>query len=81
MKLILVAGTRPNSVKVAPIIRAVDKHNTTPSSKLIEPVLVRTGQHYDYEMSQLDVVGDGSNRSEYEELAEIYRDVLTVKET
>ena len=53
MKLILVAATRPNFMKVAPIIRAIDKHNGTSGGELIEPILVHTGQHYDYEMSQV----------------------------
>ena len=53
MKFILVAGARPNFMKVAPIIRAIDKHNCTSTSKFIEPILVHTGQHYDYEMSQI----------------------------
>jgi len=52
MKLILVAGTRPNFIKVAPIIRVIDKHNSS-STELIEHILVHTGQHYDYEMSQV----------------------------
>lgn len=53
MKLILVAGARPNFMKVAPITRAIDRHSSTSRSKLIEPILVHTGQHYDYEMSQV----------------------------
>ena len=53
MKFILVVGARPNFMKVAPIIRAIDKHNYTSTSKFIEPILVHTGQHYDYEMSQI----------------------------
>ncbi len=53
MKLILVAGARPNFMKIAPISRAIAKHNGTSSGELIEPILVHTGQHYDYEMSQV----------------------------
>lgn len=40
-------------MKVAPIIRAIDKHNGASSGALIEHILVHTGQHYDYEMSQV----------------------------
>jgi len=40
-------------MKVAPIIRAINKHNASPRSTHIEPLLVHTGQHYDYEMSQI----------------------------
>ena len=46
-KLILVAGARPNFMKIAPLMHALENHST------IEPVLVHTGQHYDENMSQL----------------------------
>jgi len=41
-------------MKVAPLLRAIDKHNrhANPQS-LITSILVHTGQHYDYEMSQI----------------------------
>src|SRR3989344_840661 len=45
MKIAFVVGTRPNFVKVAPLISACKKIG-------IEYVLIHTGQHYDYEMSQ-----------------------------
>ncbi len=44
-KIILVAGARPNFMKIAPLMHAL-KGNT-----LIKPVLVHTGQHYDVKMS------------------------------
>jgi UDP-N-acetylglucosamine 2-epimerase (non-hydrolysing) len=53
MKIVLVVGARPNFMKIAPIIRAVNKHNASLHSTHIEPLLVHTGQHYDYEMSQI----------------------------
>ena len=53
MKIILVCGARPNFMKVAPIIRAINKHNASSKGNPIEPILVHTGQHYDYEMSQV----------------------------
>ncbi len=53
MKVILVAGARPNFMKIAPIMRAIDKYNTHSTDRLIEPILVHTGQHYDYEMSKV----------------------------
>ena len=40
-------------MKVAPLLRAIDKHNASVEGKTIEPFLVHTGQHYDYEMSQI----------------------------
>ena len=52
MKAILVCGARPNFMKIAPLLRAIDKHNAASQGNTIEPTLVHTGQHYDYEMSQ-----------------------------
>ena len=42
MKLFIVAGTRPNFIKVAPIIKAFRDS--------IDYTLIHTGQHYDYQM-------------------------------
>lgn len=44
-KLILVAGARPNFMKIAPLMHALDGNTK------IKPVLVHTGQHYDVKMS------------------------------
>jgi UDP-N-acetylglucosamine 2-epimerase (non-hydrolysing) len=53
MRLISVVGTRPNFMKIAPFIRAIEKHNHNQSSTAISNLLVHTGQHYDYEMSRV----------------------------
>ncbi len=59
MKIILVAGARPNFMKIAPIIRAIKSFNQTNQRNqinqrnLIDYKLVHTGQHYDYEMSKV----------------------------
>ena len=53
MKIVLVCGARPNFMKIAPLLRAIDKHNTSSKGNPIEPILVHTGQHYDYKMSQV----------------------------
>lgn len=45
MKLILVAGARPNFMKIAPLMHALKNHPT------IQALLVHTGQHYDVKMS------------------------------
>lgn len=44
-KLILVAGARPNFMKIAPLMHALKNHAS------IQPILVHTGQHYDVQMS------------------------------
>ena len=46
LKTIVVAGARPNFMKVAPIIRAM-RHRADEFT----PILVHTGQHYDAQMS------------------------------
>ena len=51
MKIISVVGTRPNFMKIAPFIRAIENHNRGATEK-VEHILVHTGQHYDHRMSQ-----------------------------
>lgn len=46
MKIINVVGARPNFMKVAPIVKEMNKAG-------IEQMLLHTGQHYDYKMSKL----------------------------
>lgn len=55
LKLLIVAGARPNFMKVAPLIRAAGEHNAalTDSGTRIECCLVHTGQHYDEKMSHV----------------------------
>lgn len=53
MKIAGIVGARPNFMKIAPIIRAICEHNRNNESPNIEQILVHTGQHYDYEMSQV----------------------------
>lgn len=49
MKITIIAGARPNFIKIAPIIDAVVKSVT--AGKKISYRLVHTGQHYDKNMS------------------------------
>ncbi len=49
MRLTLIAGARPNFMKIAPIIHAIEKSDISAS---IQYRLVHTGQHYDANMSQ-----------------------------
>lgn len=48
-KITIIAGARPNFIKIAPIIEAIEKHNASQSN--IQYRLVHTGQHYDKNMS------------------------------
>jgi UDP-N-acetylglucosamine 2-epimerase (non-hydrolysing) len=47
-RIALVAGARPNFMKIAPIMRALE-----PYAGVLEGLLVHTGQHYDPEMSDV----------------------------
>jgi UDP-N-acetylglucosamine 2-epimerase (non-hydrolysing) len=60
MRILSVVGARPNFMKAAPIIRAVDRHNTNiaidagqsgSAYEAIDHILVHTGQHHDEFMS------------------------------
>ncbi len=51
MKIISVVGARPNFMKIAPFIRAIEKYNLS-LKKSIQHILVHTGQHYDVRMSE-----------------------------
>jgi UDP-N-acetylglucosamine 2-epimerase (non-hydrolysing) len=50
-KLDIIAGARPNFMKIGPIIHAIHKFNET-AQKPIEYRLIHTGQHYDKKMSE-----------------------------
>ena len=47
IKIIIIGGARPNFIKIAPFLKEIKKH------KRIEPILIHTGQHYDFGMSGL----------------------------
>jgi UDP-N-acetylglucosamine 2-epimerase (non-hydrolysing) len=51
MKIISVVGARPNFMKIAPLIKAIERHNSA-TERQITHKLVHTGQHYDHQMSQ-----------------------------
>ncbi len=50
MKITLIAGARPNFMKIAPIIHAIKMAQTNGAN--LEYRLVHTGQHYDKQMSE-----------------------------
>ena len=47
MKILHVVGARPNFMKIAPIINALEKKDG------VRQILVHTGQHYDINMSDI----------------------------
>jgi UDP-N-acetylglucosamine 2-epimerase (non-hydrolysing) len=48
IKIFLIAGARPNFMKLAPLYFELKKH-----AEIFEPLIVHTGQHYDYTMSKV----------------------------
>lgn len=52
MKIMSIAGARPNFMKLAAIARAIDEYNAAKPSTPILHIIVHTGQHYDEKMSQ-----------------------------
>ena len=62
MKIISVVGARPNFMKIAPFIKAIEKYNrnlamlNSPAQfsplGVLEGALIHTGQHYDVRMSE-----------------------------
>ncbi len=55
MKIISVVGARPNFMKIAPFIKAINNHNSKFEAQTTEHIahlLVHTGQHYDDRMSK-----------------------------
>jgi UDP-N-acetylglucosamine 2-epimerase (non-hydrolysing) len=47
LRIMCIVGARPNMMKIAPLLAELRRQEE------IEPVLVHTGQHYDYSMSQV----------------------------
>lgn len=47
IRIVLVAGARPNFMKIAPLLRQLKK------IRRFETLLVHTGQHYDFHMSEI----------------------------
>jgi UDP-N-acetylglucosamine 2-epimerase (non-hydrolysing) len=86
-KIILVAGARPNFMKIAPLMHALKNHPT------LEALLVHTGQHYDEKMShsffdQLNIpkphinleVGSGSHATQTARIMEKFESVCFSEE-
>jgi len=54
-KLLIIAGARPNFMKVAPLMKAAEFHNSRVGNDIprFNCCLVHTGQHYDERMSEV----------------------------
>ena len=50
-KIDIIAGARPNFMKIGPIIHAIHRHNQS-TTENIDYRLIHTGQHYDKKMSE-----------------------------
>ncbi|CAD5299226.1 MULTISPECIES: non-hydrolyzing UDP-N-acetylglucosamine 2-epimerase [unclassified Imperialibacter] len=88
MRLVLVAGARPNFMKIAPLIKAIKKFQA--ERKELSFQLVHTGQHYDYAMSksffdQLEIpepdanlnVGSGTQAAQTGKIMMAFEEYLT----
>ena len=53
LKIVDVVGARPQFIKLATVVKAIQEHNRKNPERPIQEVLIHTGQHYDYEMSQV----------------------------
>lgn len=53
MKIVTIIGARPQFVKAAMLSKAIARHNALCSEEEIKEKILHTGQHYDYEMSEV----------------------------
>lgn len=53
MKILSVVGARPQFVKAAAVLNAFKEVNTESAKGILNNILVHTGQHYDFNMSDL----------------------------
>ena len=60
LKIVVVAGARPNFMKVAPLVQAMRRYPQ------LDVCLVHTGQHYDFELSKIFFNELGIPRPAYE---------------
>ena len=89
LKIDIIAGARPNFMKISPIIRQIKKYNQEHPIAAFEFRLIHTGQHYDQNMSgsfftQLDIpepdlnlgAGSGSQASQTAQIMIGYENAL-----
>ena len=64
MKIANIVGARPQFIKYCPVMRAISRHNSE-GSNLIKDILIHTGQHYDYMMSEVFFKDFGIREPDY----------------
>jgi UDP-N-acetylglucosamine 2-epimerase (non-hydrolysing) len=93
MKIMTIVGARPNFMKAAPIIAAINAHNrTVETSARLQHVLIHTGQHYDEIMSgsffsdlalpKPDVhlgIGSGTHAAQTAEIMKKYEEIVVTE--
>lgn len=47
VKVVDIVGSRPQFIKLAPILKAIERHNRGHPNRPMQEVLIHTGQHYD----------------------------------
>jgi UDP-GlcNAc3NAcA epimerase len=65
VKWISVVGARPQFIKLAPLKRQIEAYNKLGLHPRIEHCVIHTGQHYDYEMSDMIMQQLGIERPQY----------------
>jgi UDP-N-acetylglucosamine 2-epimerase (non-hydrolysing) len=89
MKIMTIVGARPNFMKAAPIIAAINAYNWKSERTPLQHVLVHTGQHYDEIMSgsffsdlslpKPDVhmgIGSGSHAAQTAEIMKKFEEIV-----
>ena len=53
MKIVSIVGARPQFIKLAPLVKAIQELTKSNSKLKIKHLIIHTGQHYDYEMNKI----------------------------
>ena len=53
MKIAVILGTRPEIIKMSPVIRALDKYDSEHRTSNVEHFILHTGQHYSYNLDRV----------------------------
>lgn len=64
MRIAQIVGARPQFIKYSAVFRALKQYNASPE-EAVGSILIHTGQHYDYKMSEIFFHELGMNQPEY----------------